>query len=207
MQPWTWEDAVRLGKMMLAVVGATVLLAGLVGSASARNLSTSSQLLRASWTRVDFSGGFGTLECEVVVEGSFHGRTISKTVGTLSGFITAAAVIRCARGGATVLRESLPWHVQYASFTGRLPNITTIGATIVGVSFSIRDPGTGSTCLARAINPIMTFGREASGATTSASVSGTAVCRGPFIEVEGELGGTTTNVDNRSGSRITVTLI
>jgi hypothetical protein len=193
---------------MLAVVGATVLLAGLVGSASAGRLSTSSQRLRATWARLNFSGGFGTLECEVVVEGSFHERTISKTTGTLSGFITAANITRCASGAGTVLRETLPWHVRYASFTGTLPNISTIAARIIGAGFSLRDPGTGATCLVRAATSVfvVTFLREASGATSSVSASGVAVCRG-ILEFEGELTGTTTNVDDRAGNRITVTLI
>jgi hypothetical protein len=192
----------RLGRMMLVVVGATVLLAGLVGTASAGRLSTSSQRLRASWTRLSFVGGIGNVECEVVVEGSFHQRTISKTVGTLSGFISAANISRCARGGATVLNESLPWHVQYASFTGALPNITTIGARIIAVAFRIREPVFGVTCLARS-NLGVTFNREASGAVTSVAASGTSSCEG----IEGRLEGTTTNVDNGSGTRVTVTLI
>ena len=192
----------RLGKAILAVVGATVVLAGLVGTASAGRLSTSSLGMKAVWSRLDFSGGFGTIECEVVVEGSFHERTIAKSVGTLSGFITSATITRCARGGATVLRETLPWHIQYRSFTGTLPNISGISATVISPSFRIREPF-GVSCLANRSNVILTFTREASGAITAAGVSGRASCEG----IEGELGGSTTNVNNGSGTRVTVTLI
>src|SRR5437868_10344165 len=101
MQPWTRADAVKIGKTMLSVVGATVLLAVLVGAASAGRLSTSEVALRATWTRLVYSGGIGTAECEVIVNGSFHERTITKTRGTLSGLITAANITRCPRGGAT----------------------------------------------------------------------------------------------------------
>ncbi|MFL5817252.1 MAG: hypothetical protein ACJ76L_06580 [Conexibacter sp.] len=193
----------KLGKMMVAVVGATVLLASVVGMASARNLSTSSQGLRASFARLDFVGGFGTAECEVVVEGSFHSRTIVKSVGTLSGFITAANITRCIRGGATVLRETLPWHIRYAGFAGTLPNITSITATISGIAFRIREPAFGVTCLATTSGASIVFHREASGATTSVTAGATNSCSG----VNGTLNGNTTAVDNGSGARITVTLI
>jgi len=191
----------RLGRLMVAVFGATVLLTALVGAASAGRLSTSSQRLRATWARLNFGGGAGTVECEVVAEGSFHERTISKTVETLSGFITSANITRCSRGSATVLRESLPWHVRYASFTGTLPNITTIMARVFGVSFNIREPF-GVTCLSRATASIA-FNREAGGATTSATASGEGVCGGAV----GNFSGTTSSFDNGSGTRITVTLI
>lgn len=203
VQPWTQEDAVKLGKAILAVVGATVLLSALVGTASAGRLSTSSQRIRASFARVAFAGGFGTVDCEVAVEGSFHERTISKTAGTLSGFITAANVTRCASGAGTVLREALPWHVQYQSFTGTLPRILTIRASIIGWSVGVREPTFGITCLARG-NASIDFVRDTtSGATTEVALSGTTPCSG----IAGTLSGRTTNVDNGSGARITVTLI
>ena len=168
----------KLGKTCLAVVGATVLLSALVGTASAGRLSTSSQRIRASFARVNFAGGFGTVECEVAVEGSFHERTLSKTVGTLSGFITAANITRCARAGGTVLRETLPWHVQYQSFTGALPRIATISAKIIGWSVGVREPTFGVTCLATG-NATVNFTREtATGATTEVAVSGTTPCSG-----------------------------
>ncbi|MFL5817249.1 MAG: hypothetical protein ACJ76L_06565 [Conexibacter sp.] len=192
----------RLGRAILVVVGATVLLTALVGAASARNLSASSLSLRASFARLNFSGGFGTLECEVVLEGTFHSRTITKTVGTLSGFITAGNITRCARGAATIDRESLPWHVRYAGFTGTLPTIATISATASGLAFRVREPTFGVTCQASAASATVTF-RLSSGVLTEATVSGTTSC----APSSGTLSGTTTNVDNRAGARITVTLI
>jgi len=190
--------------MTLAVVGATVLLASLVGVASARSLSSSSQGLRASYASLEFAGGFGTVRCEVVVEGSFHGRTTQKSVGTLVGYITAGNVTRCASGGVTVDRATLPWHVRYAGFSGTLPNISAISATESGLSFRAREPTFGVTCQVTNASASVTFTREtATGATTNVSVSGTAPCSG----INGTLTGTTTNVDNGAGARITVTLI
>jgi hypothetical protein len=197
---------VRLGKAIVAVGGAAVLLVALVGTASAGRLSTSSLSVKATWARLSYSGGFGTLECEVVVEGSFHARTIAKVAGALSGFITSASITRCARGGATVLRETLPWHVQYASFAGTLPNITSIGARVIGLAFRIREPTFGITCLSRSTTEApgtITFSREAGGATTTAVAGGTIPCE----SFSGTLGGTSSSLDNGSGTRVTVTLI
>jgi len=96
----------KLSKLPLAVVGAIVLLGALVSSAGARSLSVSAQTSTALWARMDFSGPFGTVECEIRLSGSFHGRTSAKAVNSLSGYITEARILRCTRGGATIHPES-----------------------------------------------------------------------------------------------------
>jgi hypothetical protein len=164
---------VRVGKTLFVMAMTAVLLGALVGAASARNLSISSQPLRATFTRINFSGGFGTSECRVTVEGSFHARTISKVANTLSGFITRAIVENpCIRGTATVLTETLPWHVRYQGFTGSLPSISTIFADVSSPTFSIREPF-GISCLASGGIPRITFTREAGGVVSGVDVSGT----------------------------------
>jgi hypothetical protein len=197
----------KQGKILLVIAGATVLLAALVGTASAGRLSTTELRLRATWTRLSYATGGGTAECEVAVEGAFHERTIAKTRGRLSGLITAAAITRCARGGVTVLRETLPWHVQYDSFTGTLPNISAIRANIIGLSFRLREPVFGIECLARSTTEspgTLTFNREtATGTTISATAGGTLPC-GSF---SGGLSGTTSTLVDSGGARVTVTLI
>ena len=45
---------------------------------------------------------------------------------TLIGYITAAQVANCIRGSATVLTASLPWHVRYVGFIGRLPSFEAL---------------------------------------------------------------------------------
>ena len=194
----------KFSKLLLAVVGASVLLGALVSSASARNLSNSSTGNRATWTRMDFNGGFGTVECEVVLKGSFHTRTSAKNTSTLLGYITEANVNRCARGSATVNRGSLPWHRRYRGFTGTLPNITTLSETVTGSEFTIREPTFGITCTVRreTSSTIGTY-TLSSGTVTRADVSGSSPC-GSFT---GTLSGSTTAVDNGSGTRLTVTLI
>ncbi len=194
----------KLSKLLFAVVGATVLLGALVATASAGRLSSSTQAISATWTRMDFSGGFGTVECEVSLAGSLHTRTISKTANTLMGYITEANVNRCARGGATVLRATLPWHVTYRAFTGTLPNISAIATNVIGASFQMREPTFGVTCLARssASSPnIGTYNREAGGRITSVTAGGEIPCSGG-ISVTGRIGGTSSAV-----SAMTVTLI
>jgi hypothetical protein len=116
----------KLCKPLLASLVATLLLGMLVGSASARNFSMSSQTFGVSFSRLDFTSTFGTVECSVALGGSWHSRTIAKVARSLVGYITSGNVERCARGGATLLRETLPWHVRYSSFTGLLPNISSI---------------------------------------------------------------------------------
>src|SRR5215207_6732433 len=100
----------KLSKLLLSVVGTTVLLGALVSSASARNFSISSQTNSALWARLDVRGPFGTIECAVLLAGSFHSRTQTKSIGTLIGYITAGTVQRCPRGGGTINQASLPWH-------------------------------------------------------------------------------------------------
>jgi len=194
----------KLSKLLLAVVGATVLLGALVASASAGRLENSSQTNKATWTRMNFRGGFGTVECEVVLGGSFHSRTITKTAGALIGYINEANVTRCARGGATVNRGSLPWHRRYTSFTGTLPNIATLTETVTGAEWTVREPTFGVTCTVRRESS-STAGTYAlsSGVVTSASVSGVSPC-GSF---SGTLEGITERVENGSGARLTVRLI
>jgi hypothetical protein len=164
----------RLSKLLLATIGATVLLGALVGSASARSFSSTSQTLRSTFSRVRFSGVFGSITCHVTLEGSLHTRTIAKVAGTLIGYITAANLGECAEGSATILRETLPWHVRYLSFTGTLPAITSLSINVIGASFRVREPL--ATCLARSTpeSPsVGTFNREAGGALLTAEISGT----------------------------------
>jgi hypothetical protein len=194
----------KFSKLLLAVVGAAVLLGAFVSSASARNLSISSQTNTALWRRMDFGGGFGTVECEVKLSGSFHTRTIAKTVGLLVGYITEGTILRCARGSATINQASLPWHRRYRNFTGTLPNITGQSETVTGAEFTIREPTFGITCTVSRTNS-STIGTYAvsSGTITRAEVSGTSRCG----EFEGTLRGGETNVTNGAGARITITLI
>jgi len=195
----------NIKNLPLAAAAAITLLGAIVASASAGRLETSAQSYRATWTRITHSGGFGTVECEAVIVGTLHSRTSAKTVGALTGYITAANVNRCARGGASINRESLPWHLRFRSFIGTLPNITGISETITGGSWREREPVFGITCtsISNEAHPTTgTFGLSG-GTVTEASISGEIPCG----EFPATMSGTTTNVADGSGARLTIRLI
>ncbi|HEU4703540.1 MAG TPA: hypothetical protein VFS37_13740 [Conexibacter sp.] len=162
-------------KLLLATTVATALFAGLVGVASARNLSSTSQTWRATWGVLIFQGAIGEIDCEISLEGTFHARTIAKVLGSLIGYVTRAEVARCAEGRMTILRETLPWHVPYTGFSGTLPSITVIRTSIIGLSLRIQEPL--AACLVRGTpeNPVnFAFNRNtATGVLDTAEISGT----------------------------------
>jgi len=193
----------KLSKILLAVVVASVLLGALVSAASANRLQYSSQTTKATWTRWNFRISGETAECEVVLSGSFHSRSFTKTVQLL-GYITEASVTRCARWSVTVNGASLPWHREYRSFTGTLPNITAIEERITGAEWTIREPVFGITCTIRReqSSTILTYA-PSSGVVSNVSVSGSSPCSGFTATLEGA----TERVDNGSGAKLTITLI
>ncbi|HEV7774718.1 MAG TPA: hypothetical protein VGO48_15665 [Conexibacter sp.] len=197
----------KLSKLLLALVGATVLLGALVSSASAGRLSHSANTLNATYARMDFRGGLGTLECEVILNNTLHTRTITKTRLLLMGYITAANVNRCARGSATLLRETLPWHVRYDSFAGTLPNITSIVTRVIGFSFRFTEPVFRISCLLRTTpeQPLIQSYNLTGGTITSATVGGSIPCNPGAITFS--FSGSTTAVAEAGGARVTVTLI
>ena len=163
-------------KLIIATTGAMLLLGALVTGASATRIAHSNSTFRTSFREVTFGGAFGNFVCQITLEGSLHSRTVTKTAGSLVGYITAVNLGTCATGTATILRETLPWHMRYASFAGTLPNITGIIFNIIGWRFRIREPLL--TCLATSTveNPVVyTRAREASGALTTARLSGSGI--------------------------------
>jgi hypothetical protein len=159
----------NLCKLLLAAVGATVLLGALVANTSARNFSVSEQHIRASVSRLEFHFPELTTSCHITLEGSLHTRTIAKTAGSLIGYITSAILGPCPSITATVLRETLPWHIRYSGFEGTLPAITSDRVHIINAAWRIRESG-GVTCLARstAAEPVVSrFHIDASGHATA----------------------------------------
>jgi hypothetical protein len=212
-------DMLRLSRLVIALVGATALMAAVVGSASARSLSTSNQNIRAVWNPLTFTEPFGgSVRCPVTLEGSLHSRTIVKGIYNLIGYITRAAVgapATCTGGEATILQETLPWHVRYNGFAGTLPNITRVLTLISGASFRVRVNASGATCLFRTTDAEHAAGiftrNTTTGELTSAEVGGeiTSTEGCAFgARVRGRLSGTTTSLTLLgTTARITVTLI
>jgi hypothetical protein len=211
----------KLVRLTVALAAAAALMAAIAGSASARNLSSSSETLRATFARLTFSEpifGFSVV-CPVTLEGSLHTRTFVKGVYNLIGAITRAAVgapANCTGGEATVLTETLPWNVRYQSFTGVLPNITSIRTLVSNASFRVHLSAVNATCLFTTRETVAEhgsgrFNREAGRALTSAELTGEITSNEGCVlggRVRGRFSGTTTTLTQlNSATRITLTLI
>ena len=185
-------------RFALAVVASTILVAAVVGTASANRLSISTRNIRAVWPRMTFSGPFATINCPVTLEGSLHSATIVKRAEALIGFITRAAVTTAAcegSGTATILQTSLPWHVLYTGFQTSLPNITAINTRIIGAAFEV----TVGPCLfvSSTTQPATgAFNREAGGVITGVTAGGEITSTTDcflFSRVTGSLSGTSSS--------------
>jgi hypothetical protein len=66
----------RNRKLLLATIGASVILGSLVGSASARTLSleNTSTTIRDAFRTVTFNGVFGDIRCALTLEACTQGR-------------------------------------------------------------------------------------------------------------------------------------
>jgi hypothetical protein len=205
----------RHARLALATLTATLLMAVAVsGTASARAFSFSNWNFRVVWTSLEFIAAGNTIRCRVTFEGSFHSRTISKVEKALIGYVSRGNVAgeRCTGGSATVHQESLPWHITYSGFTGRLPNITSIRILLQNARFQLRTSF--GTCTA-IIEPnhqaraevILTANGEARelrpDGTVQIPVSG-ALCpaEGPFESAAGD--GLLTLLGNTTRIRITL---
>jgi hypothetical protein len=138
-------------KLCFTALTAAFLLASAVATTSARSLSTSNQNIRATWSSLEFvAPGLATIRCQVTLEGSFHRSTIQKSPGTLIGAITRAKVKRPCSGGEGWaangldvaplgrLNNTLPWHVTYEAFAGRLPAIEAVILLLSRIRFKIQ---------------------------------------------------------------------
>jgi hypothetical protein len=133
----------RHTQQLLATLAAAITLATVVTTATAARLSVTNQQTRIVWTSLRFENGVTlSMSCAVTLEGSFHNATFIKTRGLLIGNITRAAVQnrQCSGGRATILLETLPWHVTYQSFTGTLPTIAGITFNLIRAGFLIEQP-------------------------------------------------------------------
>jgi hypothetical protein len=197
--------------MLLTIVGASLLLGSAVNAASAGNLSTSNQQLRATFARIEMGGSGFIAICALTLEGSFHERTTAKVAERLVGYVTRAGFGGCSTGSATVLTETLPWHVRYQGFTGALPNISSVTAKIIGAGVSVRENTFGIACLLRstATEPTRaTFNREALGALSTVTLSGEIASGPECAGIRGGVRGTSSSLTVQgSANRITVSLI
>lgn len=160
---------------------------------------------RAVWREMRLTGGFGTISCPLTLEGSLHSQTVTKTPSSLIGYVTAARNGTCATLSGTVLTERLPWHLQYESFTGTLPSISSVKFKIIGFEFQIRE-GLGIACLYRSTEaaPLLeTLNREGGGIISSATLGGSL---GSELCGSASFGGTSTSFGTPPPPPTTITL-
>ena len=169
---------------LLSLISTAVLFTSV---ASANRLSVSNRNIRIVWSPLEFgSGGLFLLRCSLTLEGSFHSATIAKVRGVVTGFISRANITRPCSGGnmwthngaerleRTVLPQSLPWHITYETFEGRLPTIEAVRILFRRIRFSLEIPIL--SCLgnygAASDNPTARAVLNAAGQVTALSVNG-----------------------------------
>jgi hypothetical protein len=142
-------------RLLLAAVVAALTLAAGVQAASANRLMLSNQSLSIAWNVVKIanSGARIEIKCPMTLEGSFHSRTLSKVSGQLIGYITRALLMGAScnsrlnttttlfLNGIEAGTNTLPWHIRYDSFAGRLPAITSVRIQIIGASILVNALG------------------------------------------------------------------
>jgi hypothetical protein len=137
----------RRSKLLLAASLAVLIATISASMASANNLGVSSREIRIIWNALTFNGGPSTIICPVSLLGSFHRDIMAKDDESLFGAVTSAKVGSCQGDGrATILQESLPWHIVFDFWGEELPAIETIGLRIVNNTFRVSD---GVACLVR----------------------------------------------------------
>ena len=140
----------------MALVAAGVLFV-VTGASSARSFSLTEAGFAAGWRSMSFTMSGTTLRCQVYMEGSFASRTLAKVVGSHVGSVEIAFATEgiCTGGSATVKEETLPWNVEYNSFTGTLPNITGLKLEVIGTGFKTEVSGLRCEFLTSTREPLM----------------------------------------------------
>ncbi len=202
-------------KLGLTALLAAALLAPAVSMASARNISVSTQTFRSRWTRLAFANELVTITCLVTLEGSFHSRTIAKVVNSLIAAITRVTIKEETCTNGRPRPKNLPWHGQYAGFTGTLPAINSKMYKVGRSRWELIVPGlcTGDY---GAAEDLITFSAALTGGAISSlasvegsnifnRVSGTGICPSSIRLIATAAESTVTALE--STARITLTLI
>jgi hypothetical protein len=198
----------RARRLSLAALISVSALFAVASIASAERLVLGEGTFRVAWMPMRFAlGEFASISCNATLEGSFHSRTVAKVERSLVGYVTRASLSGCSEPGATVLSETLPWHLQYASFAGTLPNISSIRLRLIGASVGSRFLGT--SCLARSeasAPAILRANRSEASTITSISWEETASIPLSCLGATGRLSGTSSSVTGAGNTRA-ITLV
>jgi hypothetical protein len=170
----------NLGRLLVAALAAVCLLSVAVGAASANHLEVSNaeRGFRLVGTQSFTYSAFILITCSVTLEGTFSARTFEKVVGRKIGDVTRATFEACNNGDSVrPLAETLPWEVQYVSFSGVLPAITAVTTKIVRGGYLLSGSFGGCLASASAENPETLALELSSGAVVSGQLSATLPLR------------------------------
>src|SRR6185312_1823759 len=139
------------GKLLFAALAATAMMLTLVANASARNFSVSEREFEVFFNPLTFNAAGNNISCPITLLANYVERTIPKTNTQVARIrnvspSTGAEPSPCTGGTITVLNETLPWSVNYVSFTGTLPTIRSVRVSLIGTSFRVTPRGS-ATCL------------------------------------------------------------
>lgn len=197
----------------LTALIAALLLATALTTASARNLSVSNQNIRVTWTNLQFAG-FVTTGCQVTLEGSFHARTITKSLGTLLGAITRVDIKNETCTNGSFVARNIPWHLTYEGFAGTLPSINQLFFLLSRLLLQMAVRLTGTRCEIGTGNLTMAAALNGSREITTATLVSGRNALGllnpggePFGCTSITAGGLGNVTQLNSSSRISVTLI
>lgn len=159
-------------KLILAGLVAVLALGSMAGMASAsRSLSVSGGArrgIRETERTIVLELGAIEVICASTMVKDIHS-FIPKTLGALFGFVTDLRFVGCREtlGGEASARALIeaPWHIQYQSFTGILPAITSVNVKIIDAKILISLQRR-TLCLYRGDLPMFKTGRTAGGALT-----------------------------------------
>lgn len=101
--------------------------------------------IRAVWSPMSFTNGLVTIRCAVTLEARFRAETITPTPGAVVGTVTRASTSGCSGGTVSFLTGTLPWNLEFQSFTGTLPEITGVELEVIGAA--VQATAGGVTCL------------------------------------------------------------
>ena len=136
-------------RIALAALIAALGLTAVAASASANSLEFNDNGFLFRWeptNRLLFNAFGFSAQCEWRMKGSFHSTQIAKTAGNLIGRVTESRIRQSCEGNRGFILNAhmgesapntLPWHLKYRAFGGRLPTITSITLEVVGLSVLI----------------------------------------------------------------------
>jgi hypothetical protein len=168
----------------VATAASAFVLAVAVGTASGSTFTIVERSIRSTWSAMSFEAAGLTVRCPVTLEGSMAEGSFIKRALSRIGSVTRATIGTCSGGAVRVLSETLPWAIQYASFTGTLPNITSGTLRAVGAAMQIAPTGAPA-CLARTSEeaPLRLIAERE---TSSAIVTGMRIDEEAQIPLSGE---------------------